>query len=72
MTPNESAIRRKAARAGYRLHKSRERKYVPHAWNHGEFMLIEIQGNFPVLGSTYDATLEDIAEYLSDDAAVAA
>jgi hypothetical protein len=62
-TPNESAVRRKADRAGYRVHKSRERKYVPHSWNHGEFMLIEIHRNIPVLGWNYNATLEDIAAF---------
>jgi len=37
----ENRIRRKAARLGYRVTKSRERKYVPHSNNFGEFMLLD-------------------------------
>jgi hypothetical protein len=69
--PNESAIRRKAKRHGYFVTKSRERKYVPHSNNYGEYMLIETQYNVPILGWNYDASLEDIADFLSDEAVTA-
>jgi hypothetical protein len=60
---NESAIRRKAARRGYRVHKSRQRF---HCNNHGEFQLVD-EYNHIVLGADYDATLEDIADFLKDE-----
>jgi hypothetical protein len=56
----ESSIRRKAARCGYVVRKSREWKYVPRPDNHGDYMLIEANRNRIVLGEKFDATLDDI------------
>jgi hypothetical protein len=64
-TPNESAIRRKAKRYGYFVRKSRERTF--HSNNLGEFMLLDVQHNMPILGWDYGASLEDIADFLSDE-----
>lgn len=60
----ESSVRHKAIRRGYKVHKSRERKYVPHLDNHGEYMLVDAYRNLIVLGVRYDASLEDIEKYL--------
>ena len=64
-TPNESAIRRKAKRYGYFVRKSHERTF--HSNNLGEYMLLDVQHNVPILGWDYDASLEDIAEFLIDE-----
>jgi hypothetical protein len=63
-TPNESTIRRKAKRHGYYVTKSRE---TFHSNNLGDYMLLDVQHNVPILGWNYDASLEDIAEFLSDE-----
>jgi hypothetical protein len=63
--PDESAIRRKAKRHGYFVRKSRERTF--HSNDYGEFMLVSAQYKCPILGWNYDATLEDIADFLSDE-----
>jgi hypothetical protein len=58
----ETALRTRAKRAGCRIVKSRR------AWsleNKGRYMLLGPMG-FPVLGFHYDASLEEIAEYLAD------
>ena len=45
--------------------KSRERTF--HSNNLGEYMLLDVQHNVPILGWNYDASLEDIADFLSDE-----
>ena len=52
-----SRVRRRAERLGYRVLKSRERKYVPHSNSHGLYMLVRDNSRF-------DVTLEEIASYL--------
>jgi hypothetical protein len=64
-TPNESAIRPKAKRQGCYVTKSRERSF--HSNNLGEYMLLDVQHNVSILGWNYDASLEDIADFLSDE-----
>jgi hypothetical protein len=61
----ESRVRRKAARCGYRVCKSRQRKHVPNLYNHGEYMLINNATRFAALGIQYEATLADIEAFLS-------
>jgi hypothetical protein len=63
---HESTVRRRAAKLGYRIEKSKQRKHVPNLDNHGEYMLIENQRNFVVFGERYDATLEEINDWLTD------
>jgi hypothetical protein len=58
---NEKTMRARAARQGYVLRKSRSRVSSD---NHGEYMLIEAERNFVVLGARFNATLEDIQTYL--------
>ena len=58
---NESSVRSRAKRVGYVVHKSRQR---PHFENQGEFMLVDANRNAVVLGSRYDATLEEIADFI--------
>jgi hypothetical protein len=59
---NESALRAHAQRAGYAIRKSRDRSI--HGDNFGEYMLVEVDRNFVVLGERFNASLEDITEYL--------
>jgi hypothetical protein len=61
----ECRVRRKAARAGYRVVKSRQWKYVPHSNNLGEYMLLDAARNLIVLGQRFDATLDDIEAFLT-------
>ena len=62
----EARVRSLARRIGYYVTRSREWKNVPHANNHGEYMLIEAEHGSAVLGFRYDATLDDIEAYLRD------
>lgn len=62
---HEDRVRRLARRHGYRLHKSRQWKDVPNLDNFGEYMLIDADRNGIVLGSRFDATLEEIEEFFS-------
>jgi len=57
----ESRLRRRAAREGYRIRKSRRFDSID---NFGGYMLVDASLNCPVLGYRYDATLLDIAEFL--------
>jgi hypothetical protein len=59
----EARVRRKAHRLGYRVHKSREWKHVPHSNNYGEYMLVN-EWRHPIIGWQYDATLDQIESYL--------
>jgi hypothetical protein len=61
---SESAVRGRANTRGYRVCKSRQRS--THCDNYGEFMLIDCYRNAVVLGSRFDATLEEIADYLKE------
>jgi hypothetical protein len=60
---NESALRARAQRAGSSIHRSRDRSV--HGSNLGQYMLVEVDCNFIVLGERFNASLEDIAEYLT-------
>jgi hypothetical protein len=60
---SESRIRREAKRQGYAVRKSRTRNV--HGNDLAEFMLIEVNRNCCVLGERFDASLEDIQNYLS-------
>lgn len=57
----ESNVRARAARLGYALRKSRARISSD---NRGEYMLIDAERNFVVLGERFNATLEDVQTYL--------
>jgi hypothetical protein len=58
----ESAVRKMARRHGYRVCKSRRQESLD---NLADYMLIENNRNLVVLGSRFDATLEEIREYLT-------
>jgi hypothetical protein len=64
---NEARVRSLARRRGYRVHKSRRWKHVPNLDNYGDYMLCDAGTNFVVLGSRFDATLDDIEAYFSND-----
>jgi hypothetical protein len=66
-TLNESTIRSRARRAGYVVCKSRKWKHVPHLDNYGKYQLVDAQTNLIVIGSRFEASLEDIAEFLGPD-----
>lgn len=68
-THDENQMRRQARRHGYVIRKSRERKHVPNLDNHGDYMLLSSDTNFPVLGFRYDATLQDIDVFLKGEVA---
>jgi hypothetical protein len=61
----ESTVRSRAFRAGYSVSKSRDRD--THSNNRGKFMLCD-GANTLILGDGFDASLEDIADYLKGDA----
>jgi hypothetical protein len=67
MMQEESRVRSLARRRGYVVRKSRQWKHVPNLDNFGDYMLCDARTNFVVLGSRFDATLEDIDAYLSND-----
>ena len=58
---SESTVRSQAKRAGYVLRKSR--KHSLDSSNHGQFMLVDDR-NAVALGSYFDASLEDVLDYL--------
>jgi hypothetical protein len=62
-TINESAVRSRARRAGYIVRKSRRAESLD---NFGDFRLVDASLNGVVLGSRFDATLDEIHEFLSD------
>jgi hypothetical protein len=62
---SETTIRNQARRRGFAVRKSRDWKHVPHGYNFGEYMLVDASTNFCVLGDKYDATLDDISDYLA-------
>jgi len=61
---SEDAMRHRAASRGYRVVKSRDH---PHPDNQGLYMLVENESNMCVLGRRFDATLEDIDEWLANE-----
>jgi hypothetical protein len=58
----ESRIRSRAQCRGYRVEKSRQREHLN---NQGQFMLVQNDRNMVALGVNYDATLEEIEEFLT-------
>lgn len=60
----ESSVRHMAKRYGYAVRKSRQRKHVPNMDNFGDYMLVDERSNFVVFGSRFDATLEEIDDFL--------
>jgi hypothetical protein len=60
---NESTLRARARKLGYSIHKSRLRSIDED--NLGKYALVKKDGNSVVLGERFDASLEEIAEYLS-------
>ena len=58
----EKALRARARKLGYAIHKSRSRSI--HEDNLGRYALVKENSNLVVLGERFDASLEEIAEYL--------
>jgi hypothetical protein len=59
----ESRLRHLAKREGYLLRKSRSREV--NVDDFGDFMLVEGDTNLIVLGSRFDATLDDVEAFLA-------
>ena len=59
----ESALRARARKLGYAIHKSRLRSINED--NLGKYALVKDDSKSVVLGERFDASLEEIAEYLS-------
>ncbi len=57
------AVRARARTCGYVIRKSRDRSL--HIDNHGEYMLVAPDRNLVILVERFNATLEEINEYLS-------
>ena len=64
MKPTYNALKKRAARLGYRVEKSRGE---PAPNDRGEYKRVDVSGDFVVLGPAFDASLSDIADYLSPD-----
>jgi hypothetical protein len=60
---NESTLRARARKLGYAIHKSRLRSISED--NFGKYALVKEDSKRVVLGERFDASLEEIAEYLS-------
>ena len=60
---NESTLRARARKLGYSIHKSRSRSINED--NLGKYALVKEDSRSVVLGERFDASLEEIAEYLS-------
>ena len=60
----ENRYRRMAKRLGYVLKKSKARNW--NVDNHQQFMLVNAQFNMVELGQRFDASLDDVAEYLGE------
>ena len=60
---NESALRVRARKLGYSIHKSRLRSISED--NLGKYALVKENDKSVVLGERFDASLEEIAEYLN-------
>ena len=60
---NEGILRTRARKLGYTIHKSRSRTINED--NLGKYALVKENSNSVVLGERFDASLEEIAEYLS-------
>jgi hypothetical protein len=58
----ESTLRARARKLGYVIHKSRSRSI--HEDNLGRYALVKEDSSRVVLGERFDASLEEIAEYL--------
>ena len=59
----ETTLRARARKLGYAIHKSRSRSI--HEDNLGKYALVKEDSNHVVLGERFDASLEEIAEYLN-------
>ena len=60
---NESTLRARARKLGYSIHKPRSRTINED--NFGKYALVKEDNYSVVLGERFDASLEEIAEYLS-------
>ena len=60
---NESVLRARARKLGYSIHKSRLRSINED--NLGKYALVKEDNRSIVLGERFDASLEEIEEYLS-------
>jgi hypothetical protein len=59
----ERTLRARARKLGCSIHKSRSRSI--HEDNLGGYALVKEDSNLVVLGERFDASLEEIAEYLN-------
>ena len=59
----ERVLRSRARKLGYVIRKSRSRSI--HEDNLGKYALVNKDSNSVVLGERFDATLEEIADYLT-------
>jgi hypothetical protein len=60
---SERTLRARARKLGYSIHKSRSRSISED--NLGKYALVKEDNKSVILGERFDASLEEIAEYLS-------
>lgn len=60
---NETTLRARARKLGYAIHKSRLRSINED--NLGKYALVKEDSKRVILGERFDASLDEIAEYLS-------
>jgi hypothetical protein len=63
---HETRVRRLAKKHGYYVRKSRQWKYIPHANNYGGYTLVLLNCNAVVLGSRFEATLNEIEHFFKE------
>ena len=60
----ENRLRRMAKRLGLVIQKSRVRTI--HLDDIGEYMIIDLYGNYVVAGERFDCSLDDVEDFLTD------
>ena len=60
---NESTVRSRAKRRGYKVWKARGREHIN---NRGQYMLVDASRNTVALGGDYDASLDEISTWLAE------
>lgn len=59
----ERQLRRALNKHGYSLHKSRKPVNID---NLGEYMIVDSRSNFVVAGTSFNLSLEDVADWLQE------
>ena len=66
----ENSIRRMAQKLGFTVRKSRKRVHYPYLDDWGDYLLVDNETNGAIIGSRFDASLDEIENYLIDYAEI--